>query len=390
MPPVNSSTSSSEIDHPGASWPGVAWSLLWVIGWLVILDVGIDWFVCRPAATLPYNPSRLARYFEYGRSVEGKLRLLVPEDPAYTHPVAQAGWLHGRDARIAREPTRAAREGGVLVAFYGMSFSNRVAKALTAIDPRITARNIAGPGAPPNYTYAAMLEDRSRHQADVVVWTILASSLVQMGSLTAQTTFFEQPAPYTFPIFDWKDGRLDRRDPEFFSLAEFRVARDDPERWGRWLDELRQYDQAFDSFLFRGGPLDASVLVRLIRRGWSKRQSRLLGKSILSGNDLSPDAIPGRTLPALARRFALAAAEDGRVPLILMIHNQGWSDRVYRLLKETLSSSGIPYVSTHDIVPAGDPSSFLPDGHFSPELDRKIARRVRDVIAAQLPEKFKD
>ena len=96
----------------------------------------------------------------------------------------------------------------MLVATYGMSFSNNVSRAMKTIDPRITLRLIAGPSAPPNYSFAAYNLDRGQHKADVVILGILASSVPGMSSITGMTWGSEVPAPFTFPKYVAKDRKL--------------------------------------------------------------------------------------------------------------------------------------------------------------------------------------
>ena len=58
-----------------------------------------------------------------------------------------------------------------------MSFTNDVGKAMQQIEPQITIRKIDGPTAPPNHSFTAYSLDRKNHDADVVIWGILASSV---------------------------------------------------------------------------------------------------------------------------------------------------------------------------------------------------------------------
>src|SRR5258708_7874216 len=59
---------------------------------LVILDVAVG-LVFPPPADPRTIPSALQAYFDYGRSVEGKLRRMVGADATKDAPIVEAGWL---------------------------------------------------------------------------------------------------------------------------------------------------------------------------------------------------------------------------------------------------------------------------------------------------------
>ncbi len=48
-------------------------------------------------------------------------------------------------------------------------------------------------------------------------------------------------------------------------------------------------------------------------------------------------------------------------------------------------------MSSHTIAPTNDPNNFLPDGHFSHDVDKQLARAVLDIIHEHkiMPEKVK-
>ncbi|HAI12026.1 MAG TPA: hypothetical protein DCM28_10005, partial [Phycisphaerales bacterium] len=96
----------------------VAYVLLWIALWLVVMDVAMN--VMFPYPKSPNaKPSRLQQYFEYGRSTEGKIRYMVGQTNNTTASVSLAGWMDDGKTR----PTTAAKSGGTLVAVYGQSFT---------------------------------------------------------------------------------------------------------------------------------------------------------------------------------------------------------------------------------------------------------------------------
>ena len=178
MSPLNSSTSSSE-PTGRRGWSDALATLGWMIAALACIDVVVN-FAFPPPSDPRVPPSSLQSYFEYGRSLEGKLDRLVGRTDDRTAPICFAGWLDpppGDD-----QPKALAAGADHMVAFYGMSFTNHVGNALETLDPRFTVRRIAGPAAPPSFAYAAFEGDRGRHDADAVVLGVLDSSVVGLLS----------------------------------------------------------------------------------------------------------------------------------------------------------------------------------------------------------------
>ena len=148
----NLSTSSSEarlpeLDEIRRPMRDVLTVSAWVISFLVGFEVAVS---LLPHPTDPRQPpsSQLVVYFDYGRSIEGKIRRLVGPTDETSGPLASTGWIDGDD--IAKQPDRASRSDGMLVSVYGMSFSAKVGTAMTDLDPRITptSRGARGPSEP--------------------------------------------------------------------------------------------------------------------------------------------------------------------------------------------------------------------------------------------------
>ena len=96
----------------------------------------------------------LVEYFEYGRSVPGKLERWL-EKPDMRGNLLDVGWKATDDDRL----TGPGAPQGVVRA-YGMSFVNNILRAAEEQAPGIPQDRHSGPGAPPNYTYAYFLELR--------------------------------------------------------------------------------------------------------------------------------------------------------------------------------------------------------------------------------------
>ena len=348
------------------------------ISTLVALDVAINLLFPYPTDPLNTSPGAMNLYFDYGRSIEGKVSRQMGATDDTTAPIARAGWL---DAHLGEgEAVRPAAGKTLLVAIYGMSFAEHVGEAMTKLDPNITLRVIAGPSAPPNFSFAAYEADRGHHQADVAILGILASSVKGMGAMTGMTWGAEVPAPYTFPKYRLENGQLKAIQPEVTSLTKLRTTLSQPQQRNAFVEQLRSNDQFFDSFVFEKNLLDDSAIVRMIRRAWAKSHQDSITSQIHTSAGFNPnwDQVP--VLKRMVEEFAATAKRDDKLPIVLLFNDQGYDDHLYRLLKPTLEQNQIPFVSSHDIAPATDRSNFVADGHFTPVVDRLLAEQVLTVI----------
>jgi hypothetical protein len=351
---------------------------LGLISTLVALDIAINLLFPYPTDPLNTSPGAMNLYFDYGRSIEGKVSRQMGATDDTTAPIARAGWL---DARMGEaEATRPAAGKTLLVAIYGMSFAEHVGQSMAKLDPNITLRIIGGPSAPPNFSFAAYEADRGHHQADVAILGILASSVKGMGAMTGMTWGAEVPAPYTFPKYKLENGHLAAIQPEVRSLAELRTTLSQPQQRDAYVDQLQANDQFFDSFVFDKNILDNSAIVRMIRRAWAKSHQDNITSQIHTPAGFNPNWEQAPVLKRMVEEFAATAEQDGKLPIVLLFNDQGYDDHLYRLLKPTLERHQIPFVSSHEVAPATDRSNFVGDGHFTPAVDQRLAEKVLAVV----------
>ncbi|MFI5306320.1 MAG: hypothetical protein ACHQ53_03145, partial [Polyangiales bacterium] len=311
----------------------------------------------------------LQRYFEYGRSTEGKLRWQIRRD-THTSLLAQVGLLAAPTDQP--QPERA-QQGHMLVAGYGQSFTGHILSAAAEMDPRIEPRLLGGPGAPLSHSFKLYEQDRHKHEASIVVLGVLASSLPMLMTLTTMTYAFEHPAPYTYPRYSMRHGRLDELDPHITSLTEFRSALADDARFRAFRAQLEAHDEAFDPWVFDAGPLDYSLIGRCMRRALGQRsQHRFLERFHTAGGFTNAGGLLD-TADALLAEFARTARADGKQPFVLLFNDRGYRDDLYRALGPRLQAHGIEFLSSHELAPPSDARTFIPDGHFRPELDRALA-----------------
>jgi hypothetical protein len=352
---------------------------LWIFFFVVVFDVLINFLFPYPSDPHVTSPGQLKTYFEYGRSVEGKLsRMVGPTDEA-SSSLAQAGWLDPQLWKKLNLPVSRPPGKDLLIAIYGMSFSNHVGEAMEAMDSRLAIRAIAGPAGPPNYAFAAYNLDRGKHQADVVILGLLASSVKAVRTLNGMTWQFEGPAPYTYPRYFVEDGKLKATWPTILSLAQLRAALQDKSQWDAFVTQLREHDGFFNSFLFEHNWLDNSAIVRMIRRAWAQRHQTTITNQIHSPTGFNEETeIP--VLRAMVAEFAATAKADGKRPIVLVLNDRGYDDHLFQALKPTLESASIPYVSTHNIAPATDIRNFVGDGHFTTSANKLIAEAVLKLL----------
>ncbi|MBR8836306.1 MAG: hypothetical protein DSM106950_20365 [Stigonema ocellatum SAG 48.90 = DSM 106950] len=352
---------------------------LWIIFFLLVIDVAVNFLFPYPSDPRISSHNQLSVYFNYGRSLEGKLSQMVGATDESSSALTQAGWIDPDSWKKLHLPTTRATGEDRLVAIYGMSFSNEVGAAIKEINSKITLRMIAAPAAGPNYSFAAYNQDRGRHQADVVILGVLASSVKALKTMNGMTWQFEMPAPYTYPRYFLEDDLLKEVSPKISSLAQLRATLASRQQRDAFLAQLRDYDEFFDSFLFEQNFLDNSAIVRMIRRAWAQRHQKAIEQKIHNSHGFNPEnEIP--VLRKIVTEFAATAQKDGKMPIVLLFNDRGYDDHLFRALEPTLKSASIPYVSTHKIAPATNLDNFLPDGHFTTSVNKKIAEAVLQLI----------
>ena len=105
---------------------------LWILFYVVIIDVSINVAFRYPRDPQNINPTFLEDYFEYGRSVEGKLAIMTRESEEASAPRVRGGWVNSEKANSL--PTKTSKHDEVLVALYGMSHTQCLWEAIQKID----------------------------------------------------------------------------------------------------------------------------------------------------------------------------------------------------------------------------------------------------------------
>jgi hypothetical protein len=348
---------------------------LWTLAALAILDVAVQRAFPMPADANRL-PGKLAQYFDYGRSIQGKLARLVGPTDARSAPIVVSGWID-RECRHVPAPVLPGRIG---VTVYGMSFSEHIARQLEQLDPTLAISNYGGPAAPANHSYAcfqsvnATGSDPNRIQ----IIGVLASSVARLLTLGGLTTSFEAPEPFTYPRYRLMAGRLVAEQPLVRSSQDLR----EPVTMAAYRTQLAADDAFFDPWQMSQSWADHSVVLCMLRRGYAQAELALRTRRLVNnGKDFvdSPDV--GPTLSAILLQFASTARAQGKLPIVILFQDRGTgTDSLYRLVGPALEEGGVPFVSSHGIAPVNDPRNFIPDGHVTPAVDRLIAQQTLEAI----------
>lgn len=339
--------------------------------------VSLDLIVAGLLATVA--PSTLVELFEYGRSVPGKIAVWEKTDRP--GDLLEVAW---RPDIIAISETAFTQEetDRPVVRGYGMSFVNNILRSASERDPNLALDLHSGPAAPPNFTYAVFLEDRhNRRAGDIAVLGILSGSVANMFSLSNRSWSFEQPAPFTYPVFrsDGPHG-LSEMSPLIDSLSQELDLNNDPDLARRWHNQLAS-DDAINPPSARALPLlDASPFIRLLRRARATDDIADRQAAILE-EPWDGDTPYGTVLSQMVQRFAEIARQDSQIPIVFLVQGRDRGDpNLLVLLGDTLRANAIPFLATANHQDPRDVSAFLPDGHYRPRVDAVFGEAFLDLI----------
>lgn len=345
---------------------------LWIIVFAIAFDVTINHFF-----TMPYGHktgAQLANFFEYGRSVEGKIVRMISDNDTNAHNLAKAGWFKSREENPGLPAGRRTTRN---VYVYGMSFSRHIGKILSQIDPGLNVKFFDGPGASLNHSYAYYELTRPHEKGDVVILGILASSLPLLTTMTHMTSHFESPSPHFYPRYRIDDSnKIVKDEIKIKSLSELRRIMSDTETWGETKQALARYDAFYDPIIFEKDFLDHSVYFRLVKRAWGQRVLALNYNRYHDLNGYKNEDGLIDLAQRLVSEFADRVRSDGAIPYLILFNDRGYDDHLYQVLKPILTGKDIPYYSTHRRFAATNLANFISDGHFKPVIDIEIAKEV--------------
>lgn len=373
MRPPSSSTSSSDPHPPRRG--GAARLAAWALVWLILLDLAVGTVFSYPPDPREIDPDPMALYFDYGRSMEGRLRRMTRADPDETAPITLSGWY---DPLV--ETVRPGAAGEPRVTIYGMSHAMRLADALHQVDPGLEVRSIGAPGATTNWAYGAFRRDRRRGESDVHVLAIMSSTLPMILSPAPMNWNSSFPLPYTADRYVVRDGGLQAIAPPYESFSDYVATLNDPRAWEQALDQFRRTDPFYDSWLLRQTWMDRSVILRLVRRAWGQRRDFLTRQDVLTRSGFDDDSEALVTARAILKAFARDSRRDGAMPVVYIVDSFGYGDQLSRALVGTMREHGIAYLSSSALIDPEDPGNYLADSHFTDAADRTLARALAEMV----------
>ena len=240
---------------------------------LIIVLLGLLDFAVAQVLNAAKNANRLTglvTYFEYGRSVPGKINNWKADPNGQGVQITKAWPVDVIAKSTASFPDEILSDNPV-IRTYGMSFVDNILTEAVDINPQLNWERHSGPGGPPNLTYSLFQDDRAnRREGDVVVLGLLSAVLPSMQALSNRTWVFEQPWPFTYPIYELAGGELLRVDPVVASLADEMRIDTDQGFSDKWYAQLREKDIYIDARTYGAPWLDISPFARLVRRSVAK------------------------------------------------------------------------------------------------------------------------
>ena len=319
---AHSSTSSSEPSpdqiHPRRS--KLRSGLWFVVGVFVVIgcfEAAVAYRFSIPANAQEPSGS-LQRFFNYGLSIEAKLDRSVGNAQQEPTNIVKAGWI----STELYPPTDHWEQAQQRVVFYGMSFTNRIARELALLDSSIGINTRAGPAAPLSHSMALFEADPLRDQANVVIVGVLSSSMPHMQGMTGLGYTPENPAPHTFPMYTLVDEELNRYDPPILRRDEFvKAYREKGDLWKKHLSAIAEHDVHWDSFVFRRSITDRSATIRLIRRAWASRKVDQVARRVYSPQTGYKVENPSMAaVPKILTSMHTQCQESGQRLIVILLH----------------------------------------------------------------------
>lgn len=353
--------------------------LAWIFGYLLIIDLGINVILPYPKDSRNISPSALAQFFEYGRSVEGKLAWMTRKTDEESAPILTTGWLGDPRVRTVSSIQRETSEPTITV--YGMSHSVQLADDMAKLDPSVAIRSFGAPGAVPSWSYAAYLSDKKQQHSDVVVLAIMTIGVPFICTTSGTTNHFDSVWPYTYPRLVKHNETLDSFSPPFISLSGYREYFYDSAKWKTYVRWLKENDKYYDPLLYRKTILDKSSIFRMVRRAYAYSSRRRKQAEVYDeqyGFNKKSEEV--KILLSIIENFAEEARRDNSLPVVYIVNNLFTGSHLYDLLENTLFDHDILFLSSHRICPPNDPRNYLPDTHFVPAKNLELAKAMLELI----------
>lgn len=353
--------------------------VLWIILYLILIDVAVNIVFRYPPDPKNTSPSALQLFFEYGRSVEGKLSGMTRLSAEESASIINSGWI--LKDKQEWEAEKLNLKDKPIVTIYGMSHAVLLGEDMAKLDNNFHIRLIGAAGGVPNWAYVAYLFDKERIHSDVVILAIMTRGVALIGTTSGATNHFDTVTPYTYPRFYLKNGSLEAVMPPFISLSGYREYFYNKHKWAVYKNWLKKNDKYYDPILFEKNIFDQSSLFRMLRRAYAysasrKKESRVYDD--LKGFNTNSEEV--QVLNKIISDFAATARKDNSIPIIYLVNNVFMGDRLFKLVEPVLKKENILYLSTHEICPPNDPRYYDSTSHFIESKNKELATEMLNII----------
>ncbi len=337
----------------------------------LLLLIAMDGFVAGGLYILDKTGrgEALIQYFDYGRSTPGKIAQWA-KNPDRRDSLLHVAWRDEIKERSQIEFETTVSTAPVIRA-YGMSFVKDILLAAQKQDDNLVLDFHTGPGAPANFTYTVFKDDRPfRREGDIAVLGVLSSSVPALAAMSNRSWVFEQPGPFTYPVYDVDErGALSRIDPLVQTQEDQARLTEDASFAAAWRRQQQEHDAFYAPITMEGEFLDASPFARLVRRYFSKRHISAKKKEMVAENS-AHTAYPWRqVLSAMVQDFAQEAKADGQIPVVFLIATRGEKLPLNSALKAAAAESGAYILWTGDHISQYKAANFKPDGHYTSQAN---------------------
>ena len=357
---------------------GIISIVAWTVFYLIVIDISVNILFRYPSDPRNTHPNSLQSYFDYGRSVEGKLQRMTRKTNDESAPIILHGWLKSKTDKS--KDCQPVKPDETLVAVYGMSHTQMLGEAIQKVNAKYVIRNITAPGAVPTWTFTAFQLDMNRCRPDVAIFGVMTDSVPLLSATSGATAYFDMSYPYTFPRYILDEGNLHTVYPPFVSVDEYRDYLHNRVKWLEYRTWLEKYDPFYDPLLFEISNFDHSSIIRILRRAYFEFRRKERVDKVYGKEGFNAKSEEVKVLRLIIRQFAKSARGNKIIPIIYIVNNQGRSDHLYKILKPALDADRIPFFSTHTICPPDNPKLFLANSHFTPDKDMEIAQEIIAII----------
>lgn len=355
--------------------------IFWILIFLGAIDLMLNILFAYPQDPQVTKPHRLSLYFDYGRSTEGKLKRMTGDSPANTAPITLVGW-YDNIKRI--KPLKIVKmKGSKRISIYGMSHAMRLSQAFSKVSNNMTVRAITAPSATANWAYGAYLRDKEYYESDIVVLTFMTLNFPMITTCTGLTWNPDLPVPYTYDRFYVSKNKLKRITPIINNFYDYSKLLRKKSDWISFKKYLAKHDEFYNPFIFEESVFDQSSLFRLLRRAYAQRVIKNRRNKVLNHNHRSMNTNNESIDIALQiiSAFSANARENNALPVVYIVNNLGFDDLLYQLLLPAIEKEKILVLSSHTVHSPNDASGYLPDSHFTDEVDEKLARELVRLIS---------